>query len=568
MKDSAIFLNIPDPKTSIYAEASRLSTFKPSTGEVVGAYTKEMFFGEGSLAQDIEASNIRKQERRGVAISEDDWKQSDSYREGLQWYEGLTSESAATLARLEDDRNERSIVMERASGLQSGLGFGTSFVAGIFEPKNLASGVAASLVTAGAGSVIPSLGRMIATTTVRGAAARGAVEGVVAAAAVEPSNLESSKIVQGDYTLADSLMNFTLSTVLGAGIGAGAKKLELRGAVDVAGEVPRGYRPESAELGIKEFDTALAQAVEGQQIDVAAVREIEVAQRARQAEKELPEVEAKLQESYEKLTPVTERPEFKAWFEGSKVVDADGKPLVVYHGTSGADFQEFKIKGTTGKRGEDQLEGAYFGSTKETAEIFAGGGGKVPLVKQAYLSLKKPYIADNLFQLKKQLDVKTGADATKKLKELGYDGAILEKAFTFKGSNFAEIVAFDSKDIKPIVKNKLYEVKSQLEADAKLTPDSKPLETLQNKVSNPANSSVYDDIDVKTIEDDFKQASIDDQIAMERNLEAMQEDIQELYEQGLLNSEEIRTLESLADIDEDSAIFDNVLLNAKNCLLR
>lgn len=30
----------------------------------------------------------------------------------------------------------------------------------------------------------------------------------------------------------------------------------------------------------------------------------------------------------------TDTPEFKAWFKGSKVVDADGKPLRVYHGTS------------------------------------------------------------------------------------------------------------------------------------------------------------------------------------------------------------------------------------------
>jgi hypothetical protein len=31
----------------------------------------------------------------------------------------------------------------------------------------------------------------------------------------------------------------------------------------------------------------------------------------------------------------TDTPEFKAWFKGSKVVDAEGKPLVVYHGTGG-----------------------------------------------------------------------------------------------------------------------------------------------------------------------------------------------------------------------------------------
>lgn len=41
---------------------------------------------------------------------------------------------------------------------------------------------------------------------------------------------------------------------------------------------------------------------------------------------------------------VTETPEFKAWFGDSKVVDADGKPLVVYHGTTG-NIRDFKSAG-------------------------------------------------------------------------------------------------------------------------------------------------------------------------------------------------------------------------------
>src|SRR5690606_38147343 len=36
----------------------------------------------------------------------------------------------------------------------------------------------------------------------------------------------------------------------------------------------------------------------------------------------------------------TETPEFRRWFGDSKVVDADGKPLVVYHGT-GRSFDAF-----------------------------------------------------------------------------------------------------------------------------------------------------------------------------------------------------------------------------------
>lgn len=41
---------------------------------------------------------------------------------------------------------------------------------------------------------------------------------------------------------------------------------------------------------------------------------------------------------------ITDSPEFKKWFEGSKAVDAQGKPLKLYHGTSkDQDFKHFKI---------------------------------------------------------------------------------------------------------------------------------------------------------------------------------------------------------------------------------
>jgi len=61
----------------------------------------------------------------------------------------------------------------------------------------------------------------------------------------------------------------------------------------------------------------------------------------------------------------TNTPEFKAWFGDSKVVDADGKPLVVYHGT-GNSFDTFdtSINGMLGK-------GAYFTTVFEEAAQFA-----------------------------------------------------------------------------------------------------------------------------------------------------------------------------------------------------
>jgi len=75
---------------------------------------------------------------------------------------------------------------------------------------------------------------------------------------------------------------------------------------------------------------------------------------------------------------------FKKWFKGSKVKDKNGKPLVVYHGTT-QDFDEFK--GTN-----------FFTVNPDVASTFSGfdddqylDGGKVYPV---YLSLKNPSIVD------------------------------------------------------------------------------------------------------------------------------------------------------------------------------
>lgn len=95
-------------------------------------------------------------------------------------------------------------------------------------------------------------------------------------------------------------------------------------------------------------------------------------------------------------------PEFKAWFGDSKVIDADGKPLVVYHGT-GESFGTF----------QQSRNGLYFFSTDENfAAGFgissasnidyspneeAGGANIIP----AFVSIKKPWD----FRNKKDVDL-------------------------------------------------------------------------------------------------------------------------------------------------------------------
>lgn len=70
-------------------------------------------------------------------------------------------------------------------------------------------------------------------------------------------------------------------------------------------------------------------------------------------------------------TPAPDTPEFRKWFAGSKIVGDDGKPLVLYHGTT-KNFDEFRRSQYTGA---DMGAGFYFSdNTKDVANNYAGHG--------------------------------------------------------------------------------------------------------------------------------------------------------------------------------------------------
>lgn len=86
---------------------------------------------------------------------------------------------------------------------------------------------------------------------------------------------------------------------------------------------------------------------------------------------------------------------FRVWFGASKVVDAGGSPLVVYHGAK-SDFASFSLKhfgasdeGLVGK-------GFYFTYNPEEASGYAlneqFGKGDAPNVIAVYLCLENPFV--------------------------------------------------------------------------------------------------------------------------------------------------------------------------------
>ena len=63
---------------------------------------------------------------------------------------------------------------------------------------------------------------------------------------------------------------------------------------------------------------------------------------------------------------------FKTWFDDAKVVDAEGKPLVVYHGSRVGGLSEFKKSSAgSGVTGSNSSGGFYFSSSEDAAAWFA-----------------------------------------------------------------------------------------------------------------------------------------------------------------------------------------------------
>lgn len=162
--------------------------------------------------------------------------------------------------------------------------------------------------------------------------------------------------------------------------------------------------------------------------------------------------------------PQTGSPEFKAWFGDSKVVDADGTPLVVYPGTR-ADFDTFKSPS-----GSDL--GFHFGSAQQADG--RGGtrlmGASNTLTLPVYLSIENPlrvtdpgYFgvqdpSDNAFALElRSLGVEavpgmSNAELARAIEAAGYDGLVYENES--EGEGGTSWAALRPEQIKSAVGNR------------------------------------------------------------------------------------------------------------------
>lgn len=122
---------------------------------------------------------------------------------------------------------------------------------------------------------------------------------------------------------------------------------------------------------------------------------------------------------------LTDASAFKRWFGDSKVVDEDGEPLVVYHGTH-AVFDEFDPSRGVGG-------GSWFTSSAEEAGRYTYGDGAV--LVPVYLKIERPMI------LRSQR-VEPGAAARRAKASKNHDGLVYIRP---DGVNY---VVFDPRQVK------------------------------------------------------------------------------------------------------------------------
>lgn len=147
---------------------------------------------------------------------------------------------------------------------------------------------------------------------------------------------------------------------------------------------------------------------------------------------------------------------FKKWFGDSKVVDENGEPLVVYHGTENGSFEVFS---------EQKVEDGFFftddiNTAKEYAEVapfLAEDMTEEEIadsskIYQVYLKMENPYIADMNGEEYRGTAIQGYIDEAK---ELGHDGLIIknivDKRYTdSEGSLGTDYIVFNSEQIKSV----------------------------------------------------------------------------------------------------------------------
>ena len=250
-------VNIYIPKQSVneQAQSRYFSDVPTGTLDVLGA-TFEQAASENPVASFGRYRSLIAKEYEGRRLSEREWRMSENYREGIEYYDRLTDAAAAQLAENYDARQKRNATLNRANGgFWQGAGqFGVGLAATALDPLNIGVSFIPYVGQARFAAMATKFGKTTARTV------KGGTEGAIGAALVEPIVYGVAQYEQNnDYTLANSFMNVAFGGALGGGMHAVGGKIG-----DILKGAPRRTRE---SLGA----TAVGQAARGEEINVTPI---------------------------------------------------------------------------------------------------------------------------------------------------------------------------------------------------------------------------------------------------------------------------------------------------------
>lgn len=225
-------------------------------------------------------------------------------------------------------------------------------------------------------------------------------------------------------------------------------------------------RPNGQPTGLYKSDSAAAVAAEARNrfnADRQGLNQLDIKFSAEEAGADTDAQKAKASAMWAEKG--TASPFFQKWFGNSKVVDAEGKPLTVYHGTR-ADFSEFKngiFEGPIFFSTDPEFAGTFAGPTKVLDEAVPNAmrTGQ-PSVMPAYVKI------NNLFDYKNVKDVQKIVDGLPKdtypaelktrMRENMLNGdwktlEMLDVRDAIKNAGFDGMVVTEALNDRPTVKN-------------------------------------------------------------------------------------------------------------------
>lgn len=212
--------------------------------------------------------------------------------------------------------------------------------------------------------------------------------------------------------------------------------------------------------------------------------------------------------SQPKQTPITETEAFRDWFGDSKVVDENGKPLVVYHGTD-SEFNEFDTP-------------SYFTDDEYVAEFYSDPpwrDSNENVVQEVYLSIQNPKTIDLNNKSWDSIDIN---EEIENAINNDYDGLILENVMDGESSPYpqTQYIAFSPTQIKSATGNR--GTFDRNNPDIRYRKTSDKLEDAQSAILN-SDGFINDNIEALRAATEAYNEQAPGKVPLKKSLEQMRE---------------------------------------------